>query len=192
MDENLNSLQSMDEGTAQESGDAELESLELEGRRLEQALREIRNSAERHTRENVLIAEIGRIISSSLDIEEVYDRFAEEVRKLIPFDRIAISIVDRENGTFTNHYVIGMQTEGRQPGDIIPLEGTLTQEAIRRRSSLIAQGNADELAARFPGLIITGLKSTIMTPLIYKNERVRANHVSIKIQTDALPKFQVL
>ena len=40
--------------------------------------------------ENAIMAEIGRIISSTLNIEEVYERFAEKVRKLIPFDRITV------------------------------------------------------------------------------------------------------
>ncbi len=45
-------------------------------KRAEGAIRRLAN-------ENAITAEISRIISSSLNIEEVYERFAEEVRKLI-------------------------------------------------------------------------------------------------------------
>jgi len=35
------------------------------------------------------MAEVGQVISSTLDIEDVYDRFAEEVSKLIPSTELA-------------------------------------------------------------------------------------------------------
>ena len=46
--------------------------------------------------QNEAIAEIGRTISSTLNIEEVYEPFADQVRKLIDFDVLAICIADRE------------------------------------------------------------------------------------------------
>ena len=45
----------------------------------------------RAEQEKTIITEIGRIIGSSLNIDEVYQRFADEARKLIPFDRIGLS-----------------------------------------------------------------------------------------------------
>ena len=38
------------------------------------------------------IAEIGKVVGSTLDIDEVYERFAAEARKLIPFDRLAVNL----------------------------------------------------------------------------------------------------
>ncbi len=55
----------------------------------EEALRRSEKEATRLARENAIMAEIGRIINSTLNIEEVYRRFAEKVKELIPFDRIA-------------------------------------------------------------------------------------------------------
>ncbi len=54
--------------------------------------------AARALREISIIAEIGRITGSTLDIEEVYGRFCARVKKLIPFDRLAINIHDGKNG----------------------------------------------------------------------------------------------
>ena len=56
-----------------------------------------REASEILARENAVLAEIGRIINSSLDINQVYERFAKEVGKLIPFDRIAISVADLQH-----------------------------------------------------------------------------------------------
>ena len=73
--------------------DGEMEMKRLrENQKLMEELRRNRETAERLTGEMVVIAEIGRVISSSLDINEVYKRFADETRKLIPVDRIDVSL----------------------------------------------------------------------------------------------------
>jgi PAS domain S-box-containing protein len=59
--------------------------------------RRAEESVARLSQENAVMAEIGRIVSSTLNIEEVYERFAEEVRKLISFDRIIINIINTLN-----------------------------------------------------------------------------------------------
>ncbi len=70
----------------------------------------------REAREQEVLAEIGRIIGSSLDIEEVYGRFAEQVKKLVRFDRIAIAATDLENGTTTSLYVAGTRIPSLHQG----------------------------------------------------------------------------
>ena len=57
------------------------------------SLEEAQVAQRRQSKEQEVLAEIGRIISSSLDIEEVYDAFAEQVRELISFDRLIINII---------------------------------------------------------------------------------------------------
>lgn len=68
---------------------------------------------QRLLREKATMAEIGRITSSTLNIEEVYNRFAEEVYKLIKFDRIVVNIIDYKNGTFVIVYTAGPEVPGR-------------------------------------------------------------------------------
>ncbi len=48
--------------------------------------------------QNEAIAEIGRVISSTLDIDQVYQAFANQVRNLIDFDVLSICVVEREGG----------------------------------------------------------------------------------------------
>ncbi|MCH9009929.1 MAG: PAS domain-containing protein, partial [Chloroflexi bacterium] len=40
------------------------------------------------------LAEIGRIVGSSLDIDDFYRRFADVAQRLVPFDKISICVVD--------------------------------------------------------------------------------------------------
>jgi hypothetical protein len=145
-----------------------------ERKRAEGALRKSEETAKRLAQENAVIAEIGRIISSTLNIKEVYDRFAEEVKKLIPFDRIAIRTINPKDNTTTTAYILGVDVPGRQLGSTVPLFGTVIEECIRTHSSLLFQPESiDEVANRFPHLLPTfkaGLRSMMFVPLISKDQ----------------------
>jgi hypothetical protein len=100
------------------------------------------------------VAEIGRIISSTLNIEEVYERFAEEVRKLIPLDRIALSTFNPENHSITMGYTHGVEVEDRKRGAVYPLAGSLFEEIFSKRSGILVQTEDEsELAERYPILL---------------------------------------
>ena len=133
---------------------------------------------DRLLQENTTLVEIGRIISSTLNIEEVYERFAEEVRKLLSFDRISINVVDPENDTARSIYIAGVDVTGRRPGDTPPLQGTALLECMRTRSSMLIQPeNVEECLARFPALLPTfqaGLHSIMFVPLISKDQWIGA------------------
>ena len=141
------------------------------------ALEEASKAAELLAAENGLLAEIGRIITSSLDIDEVYEGFAQQVRRLIPFDRIAISVVDLESNTFVNEYVLGVFAEGREEGDLVGLEGTMVGYAIERGEAVILQGDVNELERRFPQMVRSGLQSVLASPILFKNESLGVIHL---------------
>ena len=118
--------------------------------------------------ENALLGEIGRIISSSLDINDVYAGFAEQLRTLIHFDRLAISLVNLDDNTFANAYVLGDAVPGRQQGEVADLEGTVTNEAVISRRARVIQGDPKLLEERYPNLI--GYPSVVLAPMIYRGE----------------------
>ena len=133
-----------------------------------ESLRAAGDEARALASENEILGELGRIITSSLDINEVYKGFANQVRRLIEFDRLSISLVNLDDNTFTNAYVLGQDVEGRQVGDVISLEGTVTSEAVRSRRSMIIQGDPNELKKRYPNLL--GFPSVVLAPLIYRRQ----------------------
>jgi PAS domain S-box-containing protein len=142
--------------------------------RAEEALRKSEEESKKLAGENAIMAEIGRIISSTLKIEEVYERFAEEVRKLISFDRIAIRTINPKENTVTIAYILGVDIESRRIGDTTPLSGSVAEECIRTQSGFLFQPDSvDELVNGFPNLlptIETGLRSMIFVPLISKDQ----------------------
>ena len=141
-----------------------------ERKKAEETLRESEKETQRRAQEAAVIAEIGHIISSTLDLDVVYERFAQEAKKLIEFDRIAIGIIDRKESRVSLPYVWGTAIAGRQSGDGFALPGSLSEEVLKRRSSLVMQMEDEkELAARFPPhlpFFQAGLRSTLLAPLI--------------------------
>ena len=148
-----------------------------EDRALHDALKFASEETELLAAENALLAEIGRIISSSLEISDVYDGFARQVREIIPFDRIAISLVDMKCSTFNNQYVFGVDAPGREEGTVVPLKGTMILRAIEENSALILQGDLEDLSKRFPMMVRSGLKSVLLAPIVFKNEVLGVLHM---------------
>ena len=146
----------------------------------EEALRRSEKEAQRLAREKTAMAEIGRIISSTLNIEEVYERFAEEAHKIIEFDRLAVNIMKPEDGRVINAYIWGIEVGGRRPGDSFPLANSLNEEIARTRKSILVQvDDAKELEERFPTLRTTfqaGLCSMLSVPLISRDRVIGVLH----------------
>ena len=145
-----------------------------ERRRVQEALRESEEAARRLAQENAIFAEIGRIISSTLNIDEVYDRFAAAVRRLIHFDRISICTIDSEQQTVTVSWALGSVRLGRMPGDVFPLCQSDQREFLQTRSSVFMQTeNKREIEERFPFLLPSfqyGFRSFISVVLIAKDQ----------------------
>jgi len=147
----------------------------------QEALRRSEEEARRLAQENAIVAEIGRIISSTLKIEEVYDRFAEEVRKLMPGDRISIAIGNLEESSLTTAYVWGFEMADRKAGDIIPMAGTTSERVMRTRSSMLTQEqNLEEVGDKFPGALPyfqAGFRSMMVVPLVSKDQVIGVLHI---------------
>ena len=149
-----------------------------EQKQVEKALQKSEKEAKRLAQENAIMAGIGQIITSTLNIEEVYERFSEEVLKLIPFDRIAVNMHNPKDNTITITYITGVDVLNRGSGDTIPFAGSAVGECIRTRSSLLLQADQiDKVASQFPMLLPTfqsGVQSLIFVPLISKDQVIGA------------------
>ena len=130
--------------------------------------------------ENAIIAEIGRIISSTLNIEEVSGRFAKEAQKLISFDAVAVNMVNHKESNISIPYVSEIGVPGCQHGEVLPLLGSVTGEVVNKRSGLIFQAeDRNEVISRYPTLLTAfdkGLRSLMVVPLISKDQVIGALH----------------
>jgi DNA-binding NarL/FixJ family response regulator/GAF domain-containing protein len=141
-----------------------------------------------YAREQATLAEISRVIDSSVRISEVYPRFASAVRKLIPFDRIAISTVDEDNGTAMARYVWGIDFPGSGFKVHRPMKGTATAAVTQARAGMII--SPDDIMSeleRFGYLkagLEAGLNSTLAVPMMSRG-RVVGSLMLRSVEVDA-------
>lgn len=150
-------------------------------KRAEEALLRSEAEAKRLSNENLILARIGKIISSTLNIEEVYERFVREVNRLIAFDGIAINIIHHEESTVSVPYTSGMTVLGCAKGDVFPLEGSMTGEImVTRQTQIVRLEDQEGSAPKFQTLsggYQMGLRSVMAVPLIAKDRVIGAMHL---------------
>jgi len=150
-------------------------------KRAEQELEREKLAVQNLAEEREVVAKIGRIISSTLEIDKVYRYFAEEVRKIIPFDRISVDIIQPERGGFSTAYALGNGTEGLRSVENIPLAGSITGEVMRMRSSLLLQtedmGEAGNRFSQVQRTSQAGFRSSMAIPLLSKDRVIGVLHL---------------
>jgi GAF domain-containing protein len=131
----------------------------IENARLHQAVQD-------YSAETALVAEISRIITSTLNINEIYDKFADEVKKLVDFDRMNIYVIDDADGAFTIKHLAGLNEDERHSGYVASLEGTQTEQVMKTGQPSITYDYAVEARFRHDHeLLQMGLRSRICLPL---------------------------
>jgi GAF domain-containing protein len=124
-----------------------------------------------HAQEMALADEVARVITSTLEIDQVYEQFAQEMKKLVDFDRVVVNVVDEDCRNFTIKYSAGLDYPGRQVGDTSPLEGTQTQYVVTSGQTLVRPDlQADPRFVGDQALLDVGIKSVIVIPLNSKGK----------------------
>jgi two-component system NtrC family sensor kinase len=119
--------------------------------------------------EMTVVNEIARIITSTLNIDQVYEKFALEMKKLVDFDRVGINTVNYQAETFTVRYVYGPIHPMRPLGTPIPLAGTEVGEIVKTGKTARRADLVNELKFRADSRWADlKLNSGIITPLISK------------------------
>ena len=138
--------------------------------------RRAEEEAQRLARENAVIAEIGRIVSSSVAIGGVYPRFAEQVRELVDFETMHINLLDADESLIKHAYHMGTDVPGRRPGDVYPMAGTAFEQIYQARSGKIFHLiDTEQVAAEVPGLLPAfelGVRSFVAAPLVHRDRAI--------------------
>jgi PAS domain S-box-containing protein len=151
-----------------------------------EALEQSESALKRTEHESAILAEIGWLISSTLDIEAVYEQFTAEVRKLITCDRISVDLNNPAESTFTITYVSGFDIPTRRPGDVIPLKGSISEVILRTRTGLLIHPTSvQDVTSLFPAAtnistVRAGMHSMISVPLISRDEVIGTLHLRAK------------
>ncbi|MDA1219562.1 MAG: GAF domain-containing protein [Chloroflexi bacterium] len=116
-----------------------------------------------------VIQAIARIVTSTLDINDVYEQFARKVGELLDFDQIYINVFDLETETFYLHYIYDTFRTDSEPVHRHSSKGRLVQWVMNSGLPLIRQDLAEDL--RFVDdarNLELGLRSSLTVPLISK------------------------
>jgi len=146
---------------------------------------------ESHRRDSALVTEraalssAGSIMASAQRISEVWDEFANIVASLVKFNHIALVGIDSSTrvARFMHDYSIGSTSRfGRRPGEDFSVEGTVSDELIRRKSGFVRTfDGTDQWMTHYPNshpqIKEVPIKAMIAVPLIWGDEVVAGLYV---------------
>ncbi|MCH7626416.1 MAG: GAF domain-containing protein [Chloroflexi bacterium] len=139
----------------------------------------------RDANQRAVMAEIGRIASSSLNLLDVYEKIADQVRKLISFDKATIYLVNQEDGTMEAAFSSGLEVVERPIGKTESIPGSIADETVQNASTMLVQAEDEEwFAEHYPVSLPSfkaGLRSFISVPLISDNDVIGALSISSTI-----------
>jgi diguanylate cyclase (GGDEF)-like protein/PAS domain S-box-containing protein len=136
---------------------------------------------ERSSEERAVLAAIGRTINSTSQIEDVYPEVAAEIRRLVPWDRIVLSIIDDATQTFRDAYWSGLADERWSHEQPHALAGTTTGIVRERRTHLVINARSpQELVREFPPMansVKLGLSSALSVPVFSRDRLFGVMHL---------------
>jgi signal transduction histidine kinase len=120
-----------------------------------------------------ILNRVDRVIAASLDIEQVYDRFAEELRELVPIDRTSVIMLDESRERWT----VAMIWTGCEPiigkGEWRNIKGSAIEWIVAQKLPMVEGeiGEKGDWTENEP-LRQKGLRSWGLLPLIIRDEVV--------------------
>ena len=153
----------------------------IERQRAEVALRHSEQALRELATKQMALAEIGRVVSSSLQLEQVFDSFAEQVGRLMPLDRITIGLSDRDRNRYETVFARGVDVGARGRGHVISLRGSIAERVVETKSTVLFQPlSLEEVERRFPvasPVFEAGLRSFLCAPLISNDGVIGLLHI---------------
>ena len=127
---------------------------------------------ERLAEEQLRTAEIGRMVSSTLDLDDVFSAFVEQAAHLVPLDRVVISLVNSDGETIKDAFISGQSIDDGKSGSIHPIENNVKESVIANNEVLVANGAPYEFVVKTHTSEMvrfdSGLKSLLVVPLAWK------------------------
>jgi len=136
--------------------------------------------------EDEVLANVGRVISSSLNIDEIYEAFTIQAKRIIPFDRSTINLNVQNDEAYLIAYTTGYDIPGLPNGSIIPMPGSITKHMTEtKKSVLFLPASEEEMRERFPGVAAMatyrlGMPSIIAVPLIHRDRVIGGIHFRLR------------
>ena len=125
------------------------------------------------TQDRVGISEITRIVSSSLDMDEIYPLIAHQAKQMLDFDRITINVIDHVNQSFSFTYIAGAENSSWPRKGSHPIKGKAIDAVLQSGQGIIVQqDNKAEVLAEYPNVVSDqhGFNSLLCVPVYWKGK----------------------
>jgi GAF domain-containing protein len=125
--------------------------------------------------ERLAFDRIGELAGSNVPVDRVYNLFARELKKLVDYQRLTISLVGRDADLLTCVYRVGQGVKLGQPEEARALNGTGFQSVVSSAKGFIVN---DLLECAQPGrpelLGNSALRAAIIVPVVYGGKTIGA------------------
>ena len=106
---------------------------------------DIQGNSEVHLRAQLsMVDEVARIVTNTLEIDQVYERFATALKKLVDFDRMTIHVLDDTSIAVIRQYLYGLPLPSREGDGDRTLAGTHA-EYVMESGQTFRSDNIDDL-----------------------------------------------
>lgn len=120
--------------------------------------------------ENAVITEIGRVVTSTLNFDEICEQVASLVRSIVPYDRFSLGVLEDDGEHLKLQFVIGTPVKGFDVGTVFANQQSFSGNARRAgKGRIIDQMDSDtnSLLSRFQEPFYeAGLQYGMAIPLI--------------------------
>ncbi len=149
-------------------GDADVRLLSTVGASMGVALENARlfDETQRRARETAALAEVGRDISSTLDLPTVMDRIARHAMDLTSADNSAIFLPDPGGQTYRAIVAIGNMAEALQSAEIKAGAGIIGNLLLSGRAEFVNDTGSDSRAIQLAGTLKQEHERLMVAPLM--------------------------
>jgi len=116
--------------------------------------------------------DLGRQVTAVLDINELYEKTPELIRRLIPFDAFAVYLFDERRNDLSIAYAVGYPSDTAQIR-IRLSEGVVGRVVESQQALVVGDVSADPHYIE----VVPGMASTLAVPLIYKKKVLGALNI---------------
>jgi len=132
----------------------------------------LQKEAQRRTQQMLALGEITRIINASLNLEEVFPPFVQQLRQIMAFDRVEVALLE-SGDTLRLAAVAGLGESILGPGLCLSLADKGPWQVVRNGRPLLRSGlSEDSLLPEETALLREGLRTLLTVPLIVGGETI--------------------
>ena len=127
--------------------------------------------------------DLGRQVTSVLDIDELLRQIPRLIGRLIPFEAFAVYLLDERRGELRSAYTVGYPQTG-EPVRLRPGVGLVGAAALSEQPLLVNDLTSDPRYVEY----VPGMQSEIVVPLLHKSRTIGALNILSSRQNGFTPR----